>query len=75
MNQLLYTSKAVNPFSDDEVKKLLETARLNNSKKSITGMLLYCNSNFIQLLEGNEQDLAELFHIISPFLTSNVAEK
>jgi Sensors of blue-light using FAD len=65
MYQLLYTSKALNPFKDDELQQLLEVARLNNSKKSITGMLLYCNSNFIQLLEGNEQDLAELFEIIS----------
>lgn len=65
MYQLLYTSKAVNPFKDDEVSKLLDIARLNNSKKSITGMLLYCNGNFIQLLEGNEQHLAELFEIIS----------
>lgn len=65
MHHILYTSKAVKPFKDDELQKLLEGARLNNSKKSITGMLLYCNSNFIQLLEGNEQDLNELFEIVS----------
>ena len=28
-------------------------------------MLLYCNSNFIQLLEGEEGDLTELFTLIS----------
>ena len=65
MYQILYTSKAVNPFKDDELQLLLEAARSNNSKKSITGMLLYCNSNFIQLLEGNEKDLMDLFEIIS----------
>ena len=65
MYQILYTSKALNPFKDDELQQLLEVARINNSKKSITGMLLYCNSNFIQLLEGNEKDLMELFEIIS----------
>ncbi len=65
MYQLLYTSKAVNPFKDDEIAKLLDIARLNNSKKSITGMLLYCNGNFIQVLEGNEQLVGELFDGIS----------
>jgi hypothetical protein len=65
MYQLLYTSKALNPFKDEELQQLLEIARLNNSRKMITGMLLYCNSNFIQLLEGKESDLMELFEIIS----------
>ncbi len=65
MHQILYTSKALNPFRDDELQALLEVARLNNSKKSITGMLLYCNSNFIQLLEGERDDLLALFEIIS----------
>ncbi len=65
MHFILYTSKALKPFKDDELQKLLEVARLNNSKKSITGMLLYCNGNFIQLLEGDEQELTNLFEIIS----------
>ncbi len=65
MYQILYTSKALNPFTNDELHDLLDIARSNNSKKSITGMLLYCNSNFIQLLEGNKEDLLQLFEIIS----------
>ncbi|HEX8357654.1 MAG TPA: BLUF domain-containing protein [Segetibacter sp.] len=65
MHQILYTSKALKPFKEDELDKLLETARNNNQRKSITGMLLYCNSYFIQLLEGSEDDLNELFEIIS----------
>ena len=65
MHQILYTSKAIKPFKDDELQKLLELARLKNSTKSITGMLLYCNGNFIQLLEGNENHLSELFEVIS----------
>jgi hypothetical protein len=65
MYQLLYTSKAVTPFKEDDIAKLLDIARLNNSKKLITGMLLYCNGNFIQLLEGNEQLVTELYEIIA----------
>ena len=65
MYQLLYTSKATHPFTDTELKQLLEVARKKNAGKSITGMLLYCNSYFIQLLEGEESDLLALFDIIS----------
>ena len=65
MYQLLYTSKATHPFSDMELKQLLEIARNKNASKSITGMLLYCNSHFIQLLEGEKSDLLGLFDIIS----------
>lgn len=65
MYQILYTSKATHPFTDNELKNLLELARVNNASKSITGMLLYCNSHFIQLLEGNEVDVLALFNIIT----------
>lgn len=64
MNQILYTSTAVVPFKQDELQQLLEVARRNNSSKSITGMLLYCNSNFIQLLEGEQDHIDELFSLI-----------
>jgi FAD-dependent sensor of blue light len=62
MCQLLYTSKATHPFTDNELKHLPELARPNNTGKFITGMLLYCNSHFIELLEGNEADLLALFY-------------
>ena len=65
MYQILYTSKATHPFTDNELKDLLNLARVNNASKSITGMLLYCNSYFIQLLEGNKEDLLALFLIIA----------
>lgn len=75
MHQILYTSKALKPFNENELQKLLEAARVNNSKKSITGMLLYCNSIFIQLLEGNEEDLNKLFEVISKDARHNEVKK
>ncbi len=65
MYQILYTSRALKPFKEDELQQLLCAARSNNSKKSITGLLLYCNGNFIQLLEGNRENLILLFDVIS----------
>ena len=60
MYMLVYVSSAVDLFTDDELKKLLEKSRKNNSALGITGMLLYKEGNFMQFLEGPKQAVADL---------------
>ena len=62
--QLVYESKASRPFSQEELKALLKTARQNNTERGISGMLLYANGNFLQVLEGPEQEVNEIYSII-----------
>jgi hypothetical protein len=50
--QLIYLSSATQPFSPADLLALLETSRRNNTAADITGMLLYRDGNFIQVLEG-----------------------
>ena len=57
---LLYVSSAVKLFSDAELLELLEKARKNNTAMDITGMLLYQDGNFMQLLEGPEEAVKTL---------------
>jgi len=64
MIRLLYISSAVKPMNDDELLALLQECRHSNSKEGITGMLLYCGESFIQVLEGQEEDIDELFKVI-----------
>jgi hypothetical protein len=52
MYTVIYVSSAVNLFSDQDLATLLEKARINNHSLNITGMLLYKDGNFMQLLEG-----------------------
>lgn len=52
MQMLIYVSSAVDLFTEDELIALLEKARKKNSALDITGMLLYRDGNFMQLLEG-----------------------
>ncbi|WP_104399765.1 BLUF domain-containing protein [Vibrio penaeicida] len=59
--RLLYYSEATKEMSLDELKKILEKARLNNSERDICGMLCYDNQFFLQILEGNNEDVSELF--------------
>lgn len=54
MYRLIYVSSAVNLFSDEQLRQLLEISRHNNSQCGVTGLLLYADGNFIQVLEGDE---------------------
>ena len=58
---LIYTSKAIKPFSIDELDHLLERARLFNQGHEITGMLVHLSGFFIQALEGPERLVSGLF--------------
>lgn len=63
--QYIYTSHATQDMTDDELSDLLRQSRTNNASKDITGMLVYENRIFIQLLEGPEQEVRQLVDKIS----------
>ena len=65
MHQLIYLSSAAVKFTEDELKALLLKARENNSALQLTGMLLYIDGNFIQVLEGDKIKIRTLFETIS----------
>jgi hypothetical protein len=50
----VYVSSATRALPEDEILELLRIARHNNEKLDITGMLLYREGNFLQVLEGPE---------------------
>ncbi len=50
----IYASSATTPFSHSDLLNLLAKSRENNEKLGITGMLLYKEGNFMQVLEGEE---------------------
>jgi FAD-dependent sensor of blue light len=62
---LVHVSSAVNSFSEEELIQLLETSRQNNSKIGVTGMLLYKDGNFMQLIEGPPESVRSLHAKIS----------
>ncbi|QUL37278.1 BLUF domain-containing protein [Erythrobacter sp. JK5] len=59
LSQYLYISTAPS-LSREEVEKILETSTRNNPAHGITGLLLYNGRNFLQLLEGEENELVGL---------------
>ena len=58
---LVYTSIASRKMSDDDLKVLLKTIRKNNEIRQVTGILLYLDPFFIQVLEGEEGIVNNLF--------------
>jgi Sensors of blue-light using FAD len=58
---LVYASRATVEFSDDMILELLALARAKNKSLGITGMLVYSESSFFQVLEGEQQAVLDLF--------------
>jgi len=64
MHHLIYSSSATSRFTDSELQQLLTQARANNEQQNITGVLLYHDGQFMQLLEGEDSVLYNLYAII-----------
>ncbi|MBN2430919.1 MAG: diguanylate phosphodiesterase [Acidobacteria bacterium] len=62
---LIYCSAAKTSFPPEEFQRLLERARLRNTELGITGMLLYADGSFFQVLEGEENVIDGLFDRIA----------
>lgn len=62
---LIYASAAARPFAKQELVSLLEVSRERNAARGVTGMLLYTDATFFQVLEGEEADVVALFDHIS----------
>ena len=62
---LVYVSSATRPFSGEDLRVLLETCRKNNAELGVTGMLLYKDGNFMQVLEGDEGAVRGLYEKIA----------
>ena len=58
---LIYVSAAAHLMSSEELLEVLHTSYKNNEEKSVTGMLLYKGGNFMQVLEGPEESVLEIF--------------
>ncbi len=65
MISLIYASSATQKMSSDELMTILNKAREKNQSLDITGMLLYRDGNFLQVLEGDEEKVTRLYNTIA----------
>ena len=64
LSHVVYASMASGPMDDEDLAELLAQSRERNALNDITGMLLYKDSRFIQLLEGHEEHVQKIFDSI-----------
>ena len=65
MRQLLYVSNTVDELGLGDLDQILTASRRNNAMMSITGLLLFIDGGFLQVLEGEERAVRELYTRIS----------
>lgn len=61
MIQLIYVSTATRPMDADGLAELLHKARTKNDEDDVTGMLLYHDGSFFQVLEGEPEAVRRVF--------------
>ncbi|WP_347160153.1 BLUF domain-containing protein [Pontibacter chitinilyticus] len=61
---LLYQSNVCPSLTASDLDHILQVSRRNNERYGITGLLLYVEDMFVQLLEGEEQVVQQLYQTI-----------
>ncbi len=63
--RMLYVSGATRPMTPTDLDEILAVSRRNNAREDVTGVLLWAEGAFIQVLEGDERKVRELAKRIS----------
>ena len=75
LEELLYCSVSVAPhLTDEDLNQILDSARRRNLAEDITGMLIYHQGEFVQILEGRKKSVENIYEkFIDPdlFIPSN----
>lgn len=64
MFQVIYVSHASRPLDKQALLELLDESRRRNNRLLLTGLLLYAGGRFMQVLEGRESAVREVFDSI-----------
>ena len=64
IKHLSYVSTQSYVLRDNDLERLLNESRSNNTKAEITGILIHLDGNFIQFLEGPEENIDSVFRSI-----------
>lgn len=63
--ELIYYSFPLRTFREVDIHKMLSLIRPKNQAMDVSGMLLYANKQFLQVLEGRSKDVNQIFQSIS----------
>ena len=58
--RVIYSSDAARAMSDRDLEQILAVARSSNEERGITGVLIYVDGTFLQVLEGEKDTLYDV---------------
>ena len=61
---LVYISSAILGLSQKQILNIVKESKKNNERFDISGILLYNNGNFMQLIEGERAEVERLYEKI-----------
>jgi len=61
---LIYRSETTTTMLEDDLALILTQSHKRNKPMDVTGMLLFFEGKFLQLLEGKEEDVKQIYKII-----------
>jgi hypothetical protein len=62
--RLIYSSEATGDMPRPELEKMLAQSRARNRMRDVTGVLVFVDGVFLQILEGTRENVAELMEKI-----------
>ncbi|WP_084398208.1 BLUF domain-containing protein [Henriciella aquimarina] len=65
MYRLVYVSTAVDNLGDEDIENILNVSQSNNDERYITGFLAHNGKSFMQALEGERQEVHEIYDRIA----------
>jgi hypothetical protein len=64
MIQIVYESEATARFREEDLVDIIESARTSNPALEVTGLLIYHDRRFVQVIEGPEDRVTRLYEHI-----------
>ncbi len=61
LSQLVYVSNRKSNCTEEEIEKILASCKKNNPPLQITGVLLFSDAKFIQMVEGDSKVITGLY--------------
>ncbi len=65
LHEIVYVSLACEDMTAEQLQVLLRVCRAHNELAGISGVLIYCEREFLQLLEGEASEVKALFDRIA----------
>ncbi len=62
---LSYVSTGCDGLRFEHIKEILDSSIKNNKEADVTGILIYCNKHFFQILEGSKDAVERIFSKIA----------